>query len=460
VPAPDRQPRGRSHPSRPGGGRSLSPPAGARGPRRLRQARPRRPGGWRLLWPTTAIALLAANLRPAAASIGPLIDPIQHAEGLSPLAAGSLVTLPVLCFGALAPLSPRLSRRFGTAAALAGSLVILLAGLLVRVVPGAGFLFAGTALAGGAIAVANVLLPVHVRERFPQRTGALTGVYICALIGFAALAAGVSVPVADALGGGWQVGLGIWALPAAIALLAWVPSLRPVPLSDGPGRATSATDAHSAPAKALTPADGAFRSLLSDRLAWAVTVFFAMQSACFYSTLAWLPSIFESHGAGSAQAGVLLAITLIAGLAPALAVPSLAVRARSQRKLVVAVSALIAVALGGLLIAPMSLPYLWAVLLGLGQNAAFPLAITLIVLRARGAAQTTALSTMTQTLGYLIAAGAPVGVGALHQLTASWDPALILLLALMVPQALAGLAASTGTVAGGSDMPSHAHAPS
>lgn len=197
---------------------------------------------------------------------------------------------------------------------------------------------------------------------------------------------------------------------------------------------------------ASTPAHPRTRTLLSNRLAWAVTLFFAMQSACFYSTLAWLPSIFESHGASSAQAGVLLAITLIAGLGPALAVPSLAVRARSQRGLVLAVTALIVVALAGLLVAPMSAPYLWAVLLGLGQNAAFPLAITLIVLRAGTPAQTTALSTMAQTLGYLIAAGAPVGVGALHQLSGSWNPALIVLIALMAPQALAGLAASTGTV--------------
>ena len=38
--------------------------------------------------------------------------------------------------------------------------------------------------------------------------------YSTALIGFAALAAGVSVPIADAFGGGWKGGLGIWAVPA------------------------------------------------------------------------------------------------------------------------------------------------------------------------------------------------------------------------------------------------------
>lgn len=433
-------------------------------------------GGRRLSWPAAAVGVLAANLRPAAASIGPLIGALEHAERLSSLAGGALVTLPVLCFGALAPLSPRLSRRWGTATALAGSMAILLTGLLLRVVPGAGFLFAGTALAGGAIAVANVLLPVHVRERYPRQTGALTGIYVSALIAFAALAAGTSVPIADALGGGWQAGLGIWAVPAAIALAVWLAGLRRTSVGAASSTPTGspATDRSDAarptagnlvlPGRSLktargsTPPGGAgktasTRALLSNRLAWAVTLFFAMQSACFYSTLAWLPSIFESHGSGSAQAGVLLAVTLIVGLGPALAVPSLAVRAKNQRALVAAVTALVAVALAGLLIAPMSAPYLWAVLLGVGQNTAFPLAITLIVLRSSGPAQTTALSTMAQTLGYLIAAAAPIGLGALHQLTGSWDPALILLIALMLPQLIAGTAASKGTVGAAPSQP-------
>jgi CP family cyanate transporter-like MFS transporter len=308
-----------------------------------------------------------------------------------------------------------------------------------------------------------VLLPVHVRERFPRRTGGLTGVYISALIAFAALAAGVSVPIADALGGGWQVGLGIWALPAAIALAAWLPRGRRTPTAtlgcdlapstppalddappDGHGHGDGHGDGAGDGGGAISPTRT--RALLSNRLAWAVTLFFAMQSACFYSTLAWLPSIFESHGAGSTTAGLLLSISLIAGLGPALAVPSLAVRARRQSAMVVAVTATIATALIGLLLAPMAAPYLWAVLLGLGENAAFPLAITLIVLRSQGAAQTTALSTMAQTLGYLIASGAPIALGALHQISGSWDPALILLLALMAPQLAAGIAASTGTV--------------
>lgn len=371
------------------------------------------------------MVLLAANLRPAAAGIGPLIDRIRAGTGLSATGAGVLVTLPVLCFGAMAPLAPGLVRRFGAQTAAAGALVVLLLGLLVRLVPGLEFLFAGTVLAGAAIAIGNVLLPILVRRNFPARIGLVTGMYTTALVGFAALAAGVSVPVADAFGGGWRPGLAIWALPAAVALLAWAPQLlRRQATTAAPG----------------DPVHGA-RALLHDRVAWSVTLFFAVQSAGFYATLAWLPSVFQSHGDSSSKAGLLLSFALVVGLIPALTVPALAARAHDQRPFVVGVVVCVAAGWLGLLLAPSSALFLWAGLLGFGQNAAFPLALTMIVLRGGAVTTTAGLSTLVQTVGYLIAGVAPLCIGALHDLTGSWTPALIVLLCLLGPQLLFGLAA-------------------
>jgi CP family cyanate transporter-like MFS transporter len=372
------------------------------------------------------MVLVAANLRPAAAGIGPLIGRIQSDTGLSGTGADVLVTLPVLCFGALAPFVPALARRFGARPAVAGALVVLLVGLLVRLLPGLGFLFLGTAIAGAAIAVGNVLLPVLVRRNFPDRVGLVTGMYSTTLIGFAALAAGVSVPIANAFGGGWRPGLAVWAVPAAIALLVWAPQL------------ARRREAGGAAADQLAGA----RSLIHDRVAWAVTMFFAIQSAGFYATLAWLPSVFHSHGASSSKAGLLLSIALVVGLIPALTVPTMAARARDQRTFVWVFVASIAAGWIGIIVAPMWAPYLWVVLLGFGQNAAFPLALTLIVLRGGTVTSTAGLSTLVQTVGYLIAAVAPFAIGAVHDISGSWTPALFVLLALLVPQLIVGLAAS------------------
>ena len=373
--------------------------------------------------------LIAINLRPAAAAIGPVLDRIQSDTGLSSGWAGALTTLPVLCFGLLAPLAPVLARRLGVRTALAGAMFVLLAGMLLRLIPGAGLLFLGTALAGAAIAIGNVLLPVLVRRDFSHRTGTAMSLYTVSLIGFAALSAGVTVPLADALGGGWRPGLAVWAIPAAIAALAWLPALvRP--------------DAPTAAAPGGAEANPSARALLRRPLAWAVTLFFALQSGGFYAVLAWLPSIFRSHGASEGHAGLLLSLTMLVGLVTALVVPGLAGRSRDQRPLVVACCVLTVAGLLGILLAPMSAPYLWVVLLGLGQNAAFPLALMLIVTRGGNVATTEGLSTMAQSIGYALSSLAPLAVGALHGISQSWTPALILLLALVAPQLMIGLAAA------------------
>src|SRR5581483_6647214 len=103
--------------------------------------------------------------------------------------------------------------------------------------------------------------------------------------------------------------------------------------------------------------------------------------------------------------------------------------------------ALIAAGWLGVILAPRTLPYLWVVVLGIGQNALFPLAMTLIVLRGGSIASTAALSTMVQTVGYLMAAAGPLAIGALHDISGSWTPALIVLLGLLVPQTIIGLEA-------------------
>jgi CP family cyanate transporter-like MFS transporter len=144
-------------------------------------------------------------------------------------------------------------------------------------------------------------------------------------------------------------------------------------------------------------------------------LFFALQSGGFYSTLAWLPDIFRSHGASDAKAGFLLSLSIVVGLLTSTTVPGLATRVRDQRWLVAVCTGVWAAGLIGILVAPMSAPYLWVVLLG--------------------------LSTLAQSVGYMLAAIFPLAVGALHGASGSWTPALILLLALLGPQVGFGLAA-------------------
>jgi MFS transporter, CP family, cyanate transporter len=370
------------------------------------------------------MVLVAANMRAAASSVGPLLDRIRDDLGLSSTAAGLLTTLPVLCFGVVAPLGPALARRIGYQAAVGAALVTLIVGLLMRLLPGIAPLYVGTTLAGAGIAVGNVLLPVLVRRSFHERAGLMTGVYTTALIGSAALAAAVSVPLANAFNDSWRAALGFWAAPAMLGLLAWSPQLRRH--ERDVGRASSALPA---------------RALLRDRLAWQVTLYFGFQSCSFYVVLSWLPTIFQSHGISRTDAGLLLGASMLVGLPGALLLPGVAARARSQGRFAVAYSCFVAAGFLGLLLAPTSAPLLWVVLIGIGQQASFPLALIMVVLRSRTVAETAGLSTLMQGVGYLMAAVGPVAVGALHDLTDSWDPAIVVLLVLLGFQVVSGLGA-------------------
>jgi CP family cyanate transporter-like MFS transporter len=114
-----------------------------------------------------AVGLVAANLRPALASVGPVLEDVRSDLALSGTSAALVVSLPVLCLGALASIAPRLARRWGMEPVITIVLVAIGTGLSVRVLGQTGALFAGTVIASGAIAVANVLLPALIKRDFP-----------------------------------------------------------------------------------------------------------------------------------------------------------------------------------------------------------------------------------------------------------------------------------------------------
>jgi MFS transporter, CP family, cyanate transporter len=291
-----------------------------------------------------AVVLVAGNLRPALASVGPVLDDVRADLALSGTAAALLVSLPVLCLGLLAPVAPRLAGRWGMEPVLTMVLAAIGTGLLVRVIGQTGPLFAGTVLAGCAIAVANVLLPALIKRDFPTHSGTMIGVYTMALSGSAAVAAASTVPLGEVIGFGWRGALGVWVCPAVLALVLWIPF----------------TGGHTPP-----PATEKTRgSLLTDPLAWQITLFFGLQSLFFYAVLSWLPSIYRDYGYSPAAAGLVLSAVTFVQIPVTLIAPRFAAQARDQRTYIAVTTTLTAAGLAGVLLAPTTLPYLWA---GLGN---------------------------------------------------------------------------------------------
>ena len=371
-----------------------------------------------------AILLLAANLRTALTSVAPLIGEIRDGTGISNGVAGLLTTLPLLAFAFLSPAAPRLASRFGMERALLGSLLLLAVGILLRSEGAVAPLFLGTAVLGAAIAVGNVLVPSLVKREFPERVGLMTSAYTTALAISAAVAAGVSVPIAQA-GAGWRGSLALWALPALLAAVAWLPLLR------GGGDANAS-------AHASRRVAGLWRS----PLAWCVTMFMGLQSLAYYVTLTWLPEILQEEGMSVAGAGWMFALSQAIAIPSMSLAPVIAGRRPSQYGVVVTAVALSGAGILGLLLFGDNAATLWVVLLGLGQGASFSLALTFFALRAPDAGHAAALSGMAQSVGYLFAAAGPFLFGVLRDATHAWKIPLVLLLGIMVCLLISGLGAA------------------
>lgn len=391
------------------------------------------------------IVLAAVNLRPAITSLGALLEEVRDGLGMSGSVAGLLTSVPPLCFAVFGVMAPRLARRFGPGAVVCAGMAAITAGLLIRPYVGgtAGFL-AASALALMGIAVSNVLMPVIVKRWFPDRVGSMTGLYSMALALGTSTAAAATVPVTDLLGGSWQTGLAVWAGLAAVAVLPWIPFVRQrdgVRQDDGVRqggvvRQQGAAPAGQAPAREERPALRITRS----RTAWALAVFFGLQATAAYITMGWMPQVFRDAGVPASTAGLLLAVTMVMGVPLAFVIPRVATRLPHQGPIVLVLGVCGLVGYAGLYLAPAAGAWVWALLLGV-SNCSFPLALTMVGMRARSGAGVAQLSAFAQSTGYLISIPGPLLVGVLYQHSGGWGLPIALMAGLMIPQMVVGVLA-------------------
>jgi MFS transporter, CP family, cyanate transporter len=372
------------------------------------------------------IMVLAVNLRASITSLPPVFPELAAALHLSTALVAVLAAAPVVCFGLFSGVAAPLSRRLGEERVLLAAMLLLAGGLLLRAAVPAAMLFPGTVLAGGAIALMNVLLPSLTKRRNPEHAGVLIGTYLLTMGAGSVVASLIAVPVFKAAGNGagWPVTLtlGLWALPALAAAVVWLPQIRyrtrPAPAGR---RARVAVHRHA--------------------LAWQVAAFMGLQSLSYYAALSWLPTLFRDRGVSAAAAGGLLALMNLGNAIAALLAPMLAHRARDQRVLVTAAVLATAGGLAGSLFAPTASAVAWTLLLGLGQGGTLGTAIFFTMARAPDPVASASLSGFAQSTGYLIAAAGPLAVGFLHTATGGWTVPVLALLGVIGLELWAGLLA-------------------
>ena len=365
------------------------------------------------------ITALAFNLRAAITSLPPLFPELSTSLHLPSGAIAALAALPVFAFGVCSGVAAPLSRRYGEEWVLGAALALLAVGLLLRGALPGSLLFPGTALAGAAIALLNVLLPSLIKRRRPQQAGLLLGIYLLSLSAGSILASLIAVPVYQASGGSVALSLGLWAIPAVAAGLLWLPQrrYRTLPSSAGPA---------------------ALLKVYRYPLTWQVTGFMGLQSLTFYAALSWLPTMLRARGESPGAAGALLALMGLGGAISSLIIPVLAHRARNQQALIAGTIVASAAGLAGCWFAPLGEAVFWTVVLGVGQGAALGLAIFFTMARAPDPVAAASLSGFAQSVGYLVATVGPLATGFLHSATNGWTVPVVCILAVIGLELVAG----------------------
>ncbi|CAI1993815.1 CynX/NimT family MFS transporter [Serratia liquefaciens] len=377
------------------------------------------------------IMLVAANLRAALTSVGPLLEQIQQQLMLSATSAGLLNSLPLILFAVLSPVTPGLAKLIGIERTLGVALLLLVIGIVLRSMPQTGMLWLGSILIGAAIAFANVVLPTLVKRDFPSRAAAMIAAYAAVMSLVAATASGLAVPLAALNNLGWRFSLLCWSLPALLALIVWLPQLR---------RSPALTASH-----ALQTQPVSARSPWRSALGWQVALFMGLQSITFYTIIGWFSAFAASHGTSPQQAGFELFIYQVVAIAANFVMMFILPRARDQRAIALCSSLLIFIGVAGLLLLP-GYSLVWLIFAGLGAGSSLVLALSFFGLRSSHHHQATQLSGMAQSVGYLLAALGPTLFGLLHDLTQGWRLPLIILLCLTLLQMLFGMLAGRNRV--------------
>lgn len=388
------------------------------------------------------ILFIAANLRAPLTSVGPLVSLIRDNLHISNTLAGTITSLPLFAFALFSPLIPGMARKFGTEVCFFGSVIILTLGILLRSYAGSFSLFLGTAIIGLAISASNVLMPSLIKKEFPNQVGVMTGLYSVSMSIFAALASGISIPLAVNSGLGWAGALKIWAVLSFISIIIWIPQLRKNSKMAVDNMAADTLEEVNKTNNIDEPTMKEV-SIWKSSLAWQVTIYMGLQSMIFYCIVTWLPSILIQQGMTSSQAGWMLSIMQLALIPTIFFCSILAGHTSSQHSLVMVGSLCIIIGfLGLLLVHGFKSTILWIILLGIGGGFTFSLSMMFFNLRTNNANEAARLSGMAQSIGYLLAAFGPMFFGYLHDATNNWTMPLITLIVVSSVCLLSGLGAS------------------
>lgn len=378
------------------------------------------------------VVLVGLNLRAGITSASALFHDLQLFLGYGPLIAALLPSIPTLVFAVAGAGTAWVARRIGLPGTIMLALSILAIGLGFRAIPTTWALLAGTVVAMCGIALCNVAMPSFIRQHFADKTSMMTGVYTVTMSLGATAASALSVPLALAAGSP-TVGLATWGFLALAGALAFIPFLIMARADQANNPGSNETKS----TKGINPF-----ALLRTGRGMVITGLFSVQSLMAYAIMSWLPSVLISRSMTPADAGVILGVLQLVSIPATLLSLWMVNKKNMLRGAIIMCSICVGLGLAGLLVLPLSLAWLCAVSMGIGFSI-FPLVLLIISQSGETAEETTAMSTLAQSVGYLLATSGPFGMGLLYAASGSWTLPILLLIGVACIQLCLGIAASS-----------------
>ena len=363
-----------------------------------------------------ALVLIGLNLRAGITGASALLHDLQSVLGYGALVAAVIPSIPTLCFALAGAGTSWLTGRLGVEKAILVALALLAGGLLLRGIPATGMLVAGSVVGMSGLAVCNVAMPSFIREHFAHRTSLMTGVYTVTMTTGATVTAVAVVPLAQALGSP-SAAVGAIGITAVAAFLGFLPVALHAHRNSPRGAGTR-----------ISP-----WPLLRTRKGLLLTAIFTLQALLAYALLSWFPYMLTTMGLSASASGLMFGLMQLVSVPAGMVLIAIGSRPRMLRPAFYLVSTAMVAGLVSLLLLPVGLAAVSAALLGFGLGI-FPLVMVMISRSGASTAETTALSTLAQSTGYLLATAGPFGMGLLHSATGGWTLPLLLLLALALAQ--------------------------
>jgi len=354
------------------------------------------------VWLMISVVLVALNLRPSMAAVGPLLSSIRGDVPLSFSSAALLTMLPVMAMGLAMFFGMGLGKRMGEHRSIVLSLLVIGLATLSRLfVDSASALIVSAIAAGVGIAMIQALMPALIKTRFSANVSLFMGLYVTAIMGGAALAASFA-PLVQVQTGSWRIGLAIWAALALLALVFWYAQRSAMPPLPQAGA-------------------GAQESFFGNRRAWLLAIFFGLGTAAYTCVLAWLAPYYVEQGWSEQQAGLLLGFLTAMEVVSGLITPAIANRRQDKRGVVAVLLVLIIGGFCGLILSPQYLSLLWPCLLGLGIGGLFPMSLILSLDHLDNPRRAGGLTAFVQGIGYLIAGLSPLIAGMIRDQLGSFE---------------------------------------